>query len=191
MEPMHKLGMGLVLLGSLATAAEADNFHAVVSSNGVFASFDVTEGCVETTGVFFSSTSDQGPIAAVIGLSTDSCAAGGPVTGAQIGYSNVALTSDGLGSASVSGSLVTDSFNSYFAPLTFDFALAFTGTGNAFIEENHGHYVSSGGNVILSFSTSRRRNASVGGSITVDGSPISLSGAFLGAGISGDLSIAR
>ena len=183
--------MVLALLAGLTTAANADNFHAVVRSNGVFGSFDITDGCVETTGVFFSSTSDQGPIAAVVGISTDSCAPDGPVTGAQIGYSNVAYASNGLGSATVAGSLVTDSFNSHFAPLTFDFSLAFTGTGNAFVEQNHDHFVSSGGNVILSFSTSRRRNATVTGSITVDGGPITLSGAFLGAGISGDLSIAH
>jgi hypothetical protein len=194
MPRMFKLGMGVVLLAGLGSVAAADNFHAVVSSNGTFATFDVVDGCIETTGVFFSSTSDQGPIAAVIGISTDSCTTGpdgGPLTGAQLGYSNVALTSSGLGSATVAGSVTTDSWNSHFAPLTFDFSLAFAGTGNAFVEQNHGHYVSAGGNVVLSFSTSRRRNANVTGTITVDGSPITLSGAFLGAGISGDLSIAH
>jgi hypothetical protein len=43
----------------------------------------------------------------------------------------------------------------------------------------------------MSFSSSRRRAATVSGSITVDGGSASVGDAFLGSGTSGDLSIAH
>lgn len=189
---MRKLGIGLVVLGSLAVTAEADNFHAVLSTNGVFASFDGTtgDGCVHVSGVFFTTTSDQGPLGQLFGSATDSCTGGDPVTATVLGFSSVTYTSDGLGSATTAGTIETWSFGS-IAPLTFEYSLAFAGTGAASSQALYGHFVSPGGNVIMSFSASHRRTAIVTGSMTVDGGAVTLTDAFLGAGVSGDLSIAR
>lgn len=185
--------MGLVVLGSLAVTAEADNFHAVLSTNGVFASFDGTtaDGCVHVDGIFFTTTSDQGPLGQLLGTATDSCTGGDPATSTVIGFNSVAYTSNGLGAATTSGTLETWSLSGNIAPLTFEFSLAFQGTGAASSEVFQGHFVSPGGDVIMDFSASRRRSATVTGSMTVDGGAVTLSDAFLGAGVSGDLSIAR
>jgi hypothetical protein len=189
---MRKLGVGLVVLGSLAVTAEADNFHAVLNTDGVMASFDgvTADGCVHASGVFFTSTSDQGPLGQLFGTATDSCTGGDPVTATVLGFSNVTYSGNGLGSATTSGTIETWSFGS-IAPLTFEFSLAFQGTGAASTQALHGHFVSPGGSVIMNFSASRRRAAIVTGSMTVDGGAVTLTESFLGAGVSGDLSIAR
>lgn len=191
---MRKLAISLVVLGSLAATAEADNFHAVLKTNGVMANFDGTtaDGCVHVTGVFFSDLSDQGPLGELFGTATDSCTGGDPVTATVLGFSNIAYTSDGLGSATASGTIVTWSFGS-IAPLTFEFSLAFDGTGPAQTQQLHGNFISTGpnGSVTMSFASSRRRAANVSGSITVDGGAVSLTDTFLGAGVTGDLSVVR
>jgi hypothetical protein len=191
MRTMRKLGIGLVVLGSLAVTAEADNYHAVLSTNGVFTSINGTtaDGCVQVSGVFFTTTSDQGPLGQLFGTATDSCAGG--VSSTVIGFNNVAYTSNGLGAAITSGSLETWSLSGNIAPLTFELSLAFQGTGAASSEVFHGHFVSPGGSVIMDFSASRRRSAIVTGSMTVDGGAVTLTNPFLGTGVSGELSIAR
>jgi hypothetical protein len=186
--------MGLVLLASLTASAAADNFHAVLKTSGVMANFEGTtaDGCVQVSGVFFTDLSDQGPLGELFGSATDSCTGGDPVTAAIFGFGDAAYTSNGLGSASASGTIVTFSAGS-IAPLTFEYSLTFSGTGATQTQQQHGHFVSTGpdGNVTMSFSSSRRRAAIVSGSITVDGGAVTLTDTFLGAGISGDLSVVR
>lgn len=193
MDPMRNLGMGLVLLGSLAVTAEADNFHHVESSSGVFAAIEGTsaDGCIYTSGILFTETTPDGPVARVVTSSTDSCAEGGPLFGTHIGEASISYTSNGLQSATVSGTVEAWDYQAQLAPLTFEFSLAFNGTGKTLVEQNHGTFTSPGGSVVMSFSTSRRRAAITTGSITVDGGSASVSAAFLGTGISGDLSIAH
>lgn len=191
---MRTLGMGLVLVASLAASAEADNFHAILKTSGVMANFEGTtaDGCVHVSGVFFTDLTDQGPIGELFGSATDTCTGGDPVTAAVFGYGDATYSSNGLGSASAAGTIVTWSVGS-IAPLTFEYALTFTGTGATQTQHQHGHFVSTGpdGSVTMSFSSQRRRAANVTGAITVDGGSVSLTETFLGAGISGDLSIVR
>lgn len=190
---MHKLGIGLVVLGSLAVTAEADNFHLVTRTSGVFSSFDGTtaDNCVHVSGVFFTATSDQGPMGQLVGMATDTCTGGDPDVSFIVGFGPASYTGNGLGGATTSGTIETQSYSGNVAPLTFEYSLAYQGTGAASSQAVHGHYVSPGGNVTMSFSASTSRSANVTGSMTVDGGAVTLSGSFLGAGVSGDLSIAR
>jgi hypothetical protein len=185
--------MGIVVLGSLAITAEADNFHHVESSSGVFAAIEGTsaDGCVYTSGILFTETTPDGPVARVVTSSMDSCAEGGPLFGTHIGEASINYSRNGLSSATVSGTIEAWDYQAQLAPLTFELSLAFTGTGKTIVEQNHGTFTSPGGNVTMSFSSSRRRAATVSGSITVDGGSASVGDAFLGSGTSGDLSIAH
>lgn len=187
---MHKLGLGLVVLGTLATTAAADNFHQVVTSNGAFALFDATsaDGCVHASGVFYTDQTPDGPIASIIAPAYDSCTGS---SGWFIGGGPATTTADGLRSATASGTVVAWDYTAQMPDITFDFSLAFRGTGRTITETSHGTSASPGGNVTMSFSSSRRRAATVSGTMTMDGGPASFGEAFLGAGISGDLSIAH
>ncbi len=188
---MHKLGLGLVVLGSLAVNAQADNFHSIVTSSGALAMFDgtSTDGCLHVAGIFFTDSTPSGPVARVFApVAEDTCEG---TSGTLIGEAPAAVTTNGLGSSTASGTVVAWDFQAQIPDTTFEFSLAFTGTGPTIVDKSRGKSVSPGGNVIMSFSSSRRRAANVSGTMTVDGGSVSLSGAFIGAGISGELSVAH
>lgn len=193
MEAMGKLGLGLVVVSSLAASASAEPYHAVYSSNGVLADIDIVDGCTETQGTMLIGPTDQGVIAGFFGVSTDICGAlgpdGNPLSSGQFGFGPVAYASNGLSVATTSGSFTTDSFNTYFAPLTFEFSLKLTGTGATIVETIHDNWSTPGQNTTLDFSVSRRRAAKVTGSITVNGDAIQLINPFLGTGVTGSINV--
>jgi hypothetical protein len=190
---MRTLGMGLVVLSTLAASAAAEPFHAVYSSNGVLGDVDIIDGCTETTGTLIVSTTDEGTVAGFFGISTDICGVlgpdGGPLSDGQFGFGLVDYTSNGLGLATTSGSFSTFVNNSQFVPLTFELSLTFTGTGGTLVEPMHSSWGTPGESTTLDFSVSRRRAATVTGSLTVNGDAIELINPFLGTGVSGSINV--
>jgi hypothetical protein len=184
---MRKLGLGLVMLGSLAITAQAETFPLHYSSSGVFVAFEQVDGCTYTSGVLFTETTSDGPFAGVFAVVENTCD-DSDFTGIINGGGPVTYTNSGLQSATVSGTIETTSYNGE-TPATFEFSLSFTGTGSAIIEKSRTKLSSPGEYVELTVDSSRRRTATTSGTLTTDGAPLSITGAFIGHGTSGSVNV--
>jgi hypothetical protein len=186
---MRSIGVGIATLLFAAAPASAEVFKLKLNSTGIATTIDAvsSDNCVYTSGelVFFSSTVD-GTFAFFAGTRTDVCAEGGPIESFFFAAGPVELTTNGLSSATASGSFDAYPYSGDTStPTTFEYALTFTGTGTVTTQSSHS--TSSGGGVTLTYSTSRTRAATASGTLLVDGEAATITSAVLGNVSGGDL----
>ena len=185
---MRNIVMGVVMVLSAVTPASASVYRSQVRGSGVVATFTVTDGCFVTTGELAAvTTTTDGTSAIVSAQRTDNCAEGGPVSWFYLSGGPVSLSTNGVVTASVHGSIA---MSPYSGPtggdVTLDLWLAFRGTGA--VDTTTSHYASHGdGSLTLSFSSTRQRNATTTGFLKVDGAVGSVTSAQLVTSVQGEL----
>jgi hypothetical protein len=179
------------LLTGVAAAEVAFRWTGHGSSAAVAFSDVSADGCVETTGqlVITAAPGLPGPQGIILGSSTDHCNLnedGEPTSSFFFGGGEVTYSSNGLASATASGTVIATSF---FGgdPITFEFDLAFSGSGPVRTTTNR--FISTAGGVTLFFNAQRQRFATVTGSFTIDGETATLSDAQLFSETAGELVI--
>ncbi|HEY5923271.1 MAG TPA: hypothetical protein VIV11_16440 [Kofleriaceae bacterium] len=185
---MRTVGLGVVIALSLTASASAEIFRTHVHGTAAIASFsDVSaDGCVETTGTLAAASSTNGTFAIVVAERWDYCAPDGPAGSFYAGGGDIAYSGNGLSSASASGTVVAEEYTGRgLPPLTVEFELAFSGTGA--VTATTSRFASGGGGTTVSFTSSRSRNANIGGSISLDGDAATASGGQLVAEVAGEL----
>ena len=193
---MRKMGLGLVLLSTLATTASADKpFHTNYRSNGVLARVDFIDsetGCIETEGTLLIGPTDEGVLAGFFGTSTNICELdenGQVISDGIFDFGPVQFSQTGLQSATTSGSFTGHINNDRLPDLEFEFAVTFTGTGPTITEATRFDFSTHDVTTNIGIEVSRRRAANVTGSFTVNGQAIELLSPFLGSGVSGEINV--
>jgi hypothetical protein len=193
---MRKMGLGIALVVSsfAGVASGAPAFRWQGSGSGAAVTFDElsADGCVETVGTLvFQSAPSIGDQGLVLGETIDYCNLdeyGNPTESFFFGGGEVSYDQSGLSSATATGSFTANYYSGTATePLTFDFALTFTGTGAT--STTTSNWISTAGAVTLSFSAQRQRSATTGGSLTINGEEATLSGAQLFSETAGELVI--
>jgi hypothetical protein len=193
---MRKMGLGIALVvSSLAGVANgAPAFRWQGSGSGAVVTFDELseDGCLHTVGTLvFQSAASIGQQGIVLGETFDNCNLdeyGNATESFFVGGGEVAYDQSGLSSATATGSFTASYYSgSATGPLTFDFALTFSGTGAT--STTASHWLSTAGAVTLSFSAQRQRSATTGGSLTINGEQATLSDAQLFSETAGELVI--
>ncbi len=169
--------------------ASADVYRTHVNGFGVITTFATTsdDGCVETTGELVAVSTKDGTVGFVTAVRIDDCAVDGPVRWDYGWVEPVAYSPSGMSSATLTGSFA---MTPYSGPaggaVTLDFALTFAGTGA--VTTSRSRFIStSPDDTTLSFSSSRRRNATARGSLSFGGDDGGVTSAQLVGGNEGEL----